>query len=125
MPKGAERKMACISGYSSAVRGTPVPFISTSSRPRKRKEVPIVMTSEGMLSQETSAPLIQPQSAPTAKAATRPRYQGTPIGTRSAKAAVPRAMIEGKERSISPVMTTKVSAMAMMPNCGVVWAKAR
>jgi hypothetical protein len=33
-------------------------------------------------------------------------------------------MIEGNERSISPVMTTNVSASAMMPNCGVVCAKA-
>ena len=32
--------------------------------------------------------------------------------------AVPSAMTEGNERSISPVMTTKVSASAMMPNCG-------
>jgi hypothetical protein len=42
-----------------------------------------------------------------------------------AKAAVARAMIEGKERSISPVITISVSGIAMSANIGVVDAKAR
>ena len=74
----------------------------------------MVMTSEGMLSRATSAPLIQPQSAPVAKPATSPAtHCGSSALTSRQKTAVPSAMIEGKERSISPVMTTKVSASAM------------
>ena len=86
----------------------------------------MVMTSEGMLSAATRRPLMRPQAAPVAKAQTRPTHQGAPpwAVTRQ-KAAVPSAMTEGNERSISPVMTTKVSDSATMPNSGVVSAKAR
>ena len=84
----------------------------------------MVMTSDGMFSQETSVPLTQPQAAPVSKPASSASGQGRPACTVRQKIAVPSAMIEGNDRSISPVMTTKVRASAMMPNCGVVWAKA-
>ena len=86
----------------------------------------MVMTSEGMLSLATKRPLRNPQAAPVAKAQRRPTGQGAPPwAVARQNAATPSAMIDGKERSISPVMTTKVNASAMMPNCGVVCAKAR
>ena len=84
----------------------------------------MVMTSDGMLRRATSEPLIHPQIAPTANAPSSAIGHGTPACARRQKAAVPSAMIEGNDRSISPVMTTKVSARAMMPNCGVVCANA-
>ena len=49
----------------------------------------------------------------------------TPAWAAKQKIAVPKAMIDGKDKSISPVMTTKVRASAIIPNCGVVCAKAR
>ena len=85
----------------------------------------MVMTSEGMLSREISAPLIQPQAAPVAKPASeRQRAAAAPAWSTRQNTAVPSAMIEGNDRSISPVMTTKVSASAMMAKSGVVSAKA-
>ena len=84
----------------------------------------MVMTSEGMFSHDTKKPLTQPQAAPVAKPKSKATGQTSPCVTPMQKIAVPSAMMEGKDRSISPVMTTKVSARAIMPNCGVVWAKA-
>ncbi len=111
-------------GNLSGVSATPVPFISTSSMPRYRNEVPMVMTREGMLSRATSAPFTQPQSAPVAKPPSTATHCGSSALTSRQNTAVPSAMMEGKERSISPVMTTKVRASASTPNSGVVWAKA-
>ena len=84
----------------------------------------MVMTREGMLSRATSAPFTQPQSAPVAKPPSKATHCGSSAFTSRQKTAVPSAMMEGKERSISPVMTTKVKASASTPNSGVVWAKA-
>ncbi len=84
----------------------------------------MVITRDGMFSQETRNPLIQPQAAPVKRPSTKASGQAIPAVTARQKIAVPSAMIEGKDRSISPVITTKVSAKAMMPNCGVLWAKA-
>ena len=69
---------------------------------------------------------MRPQTAPVARAQIRPTHQGAPAwAVMRQNAAVPSAITEGNDRSISPVMTTKVSDSAIMPNCGVVSAKAR
>ena len=63
--------------------------------------------------------------APVIKAATSAIGQATPaLPTSKQKIEVPRAMIEGNDKSISPVMTTKVRARAIKPNWGVVCANA-
>ena len=58
----------------------------------------MVITDEGMLRREMSAPLSQPQAAPVAKPAASARTWATPCAAIKQKTAVPRAMIEGKDR---------------------------
>ena len=84
----------------------------------------MVMTSEGMFSRAIRAPLSQPHAAPVASPAISPSQCGMPAFATRQKIAVPSAMIDGNDRSISPVITTKVSASAMMANSGVVCANA-
>ena len=55
--------------------------------------------------------------------ATKPSHVLWVAWNTSSKAVMPTAMTDGKDRSISPVITTMVNGMAMMAKNGVVAMK--
>ncbi len=101
------------------------PPTRTSVSPRKRNWVPIVTTRDGMPTIVTRSPLKSPASAPTARAAAIPSST-LPVASQAlTKPTIPSAMIEGKERSMSPAMMTRVRGIAITAKYGVVSAKDR
>ena len=68
---------------------------------------------------------MKPHASPISRAASTPTIIGAPPETVFAKAHVDSAIIEGNERSISPVITTSVNGIAINANIGVVAANAK
>ena len=76
--------------------------------------MPIVTTSEGRPTTVTTRPLKRPAPAPTASDAMA-ESATLPVASQvHTKPTMPRAMMEGNERSMSPATMTIVSAMATM-----------
>ena len=94
----------------------------------KKNIVPIVATSEGILTFTTSIPFIVPAIIPVTKqhrtVIIMVRSGFAPLSIKTfesfAKTHPENPMIDGKERSISPAIITKVIARARMPENGMV-----
>ena len=84
--------------------------------PSQKKKVPIVRTSDGTPKATMSAPLSRPTPSPAARPAIRPG----PPWPAAMNTHAPTAITAANERSISPAMTTSVSASAMIPVSGTV-----
>ncbi len=92
--------------------------------PRQKNWVPMVATSDGMPIFVTITPLRRPATIPPRMQPMKPSATlCVRVNTRS-KIVMPKAMTDGNERSISPVMTTSVKGMAMSAKYGVVDMKA-
>ena len=102
----------------------PWPLVTTITMPRQKNWVPIVATSEGIPILTTMMPFSKPASTPASRQAAKPSHTLWVATNTTSKAVMPKAMIEGKERSISPVMMTSVSGIAISAKNGVVDMKA-
>ena len=76
--------------------------------------MPIVTTSEGSPMTVTTRPLKRPALVPTSSATIAPRATLAVASQVHTKPTMPRAMMEGNERSMSPATMTIVSAIATM-----------
>ena len=76
-----------------------------------RKFIPRVDTSEERPTRVTSMPFRNPQMAPVSSAATRPIQGLAPARAITANTMADSPMIEGKERSNSPLATTNTLAV--------------
>ncbi len=103
----------------TTVMPSPWPSVTTSTTPRQKNCVPMVVTREGIPSLTTMKPFSHPANKPAKRQARKPRY--TPswgfvslsaMKTRE-NAAIPHAMIDPKERSISFATTTNVNGIAI------------
>jgi hypothetical protein len=111
-----------ISESLASTRAKLRPLTKASVSPRYRNSVPIVTTSAGMPMRVTKTPFSSPASAPTASAvrtasATLPVVRSTAMNP-----TMPRPMIEGNDRSMSPLTMTIVSRRAGSAKHGVVCA---
>ena len=80
--------------------------------PAQKNCVPSVAMNDGMPILATSTPLMKPTRTPEASAATTAIQPRSYSLNRTAKTKPEKAMIEGKERSISPAPMTKVRPVA-------------
>ena len=87
--------------------------------PRHKNWVPMVATREGTPIFTTMIPLSQPASTPAARQARKPSQTLWVVRKTTSKAVMPKAMTEGKDRSISPAMITRVRGMAIRAKYGV------
>jgi hypothetical protein len=87
---------------------------STSASPRNRVSVPIVTAIDGKPNRATSSPLSAPPRAPTTMAAANAGQMPQPWCHKSPTSEPDRPSIEATDRSISPVITTKVTGSAMI-----------
>ncbi|CAB4774578.1 unannotated protein [freshwater metagenome] len=84
-----------------------------------------MITKDGILNLVTKNPLMKPHESPIKNPARTPTIIGAPPAITFVKAHMDKAIMDGKERSISPVMTTKVSGIAISAKIGVEDAKAK
>ena len=92
----------------------------SDDNPRRKNCVPMVATKEGIPMATTKLPFRSPEIIPadSAPSVAKPTF---PVSSNIVtKATIPMAMIDGKERSISPAMMTIVRGRAMMAKNGVV-----
>jgi hypothetical protein len=93
--------------------------------------VPIVATSDGIPNLTTIKPLIQPMMATDEQGSDKSQKNSYGYITDVAlciqmrTATMPIAMMDGKERSISPAMTTIVKGIAIKAKKGMVDMKAK
>ena len=98
----------------SSVSGIASPAERIMINPRRRKFIPRVDTSEERPTRVTSMPFRKPQRAPVSRAAIRAITGLAPALTIMANTMAANPMIEGKERSISPLATTNTFAVTRM-----------
>ena len=104
----------------------PLPCATTFTKPLQKNNVPIVATIEGIPIFVTKSPLINPANIPSdmlAKKAKK-KFPSVPVNTMpKAKDEIPT--IDGKDKSISPRVITKVAEIAMIPKKGIDCMNAR
>ena len=119
-PKALPTMMSCSAVVVVSVMPIPEPLVMTRTTPRQRYHVPIVATRDGTPNLTTIKPLISPAIRPKRRHAKNPS-QTLPVATKTTSyPTIPKAITEAKERSISPVMMTRVSGMAIRAKYGVV-----
>ena len=104
----------------------PLPCATTLTKPLQKNKVPIVATIEGIPIFVTKRPLINPANIPSNMLAKKAKKKFPWVLVNiipKVKDVIPT--IDGKDKSISPRVTTKVAEIAMMPKKGIDCINAR
>ena len=103
--------------------GIAVPPESSMTQPRQKKSKPIVATMAGTPVRVIIKPFTNPIASPVATPAAAPASTEPVVFDTSAKTKPDIAMFEAKDKSISPVTTTSVIAVATIMMNGIVERK--
>ena len=101
-------------GKAVSALPTERPSMSMKARPRMPMRPASVTTSEGRPTMATQNPLKSPMPRPASRARMMPSSMGRPASQTTATMTEASPMTEATERSISPLMMTKVMASTTM-----------